>query len=177
MHLYNTLMAMGLDRRTNKAYVSLGSNLGNRKKKLSDAVQMLQEKVGSIIDSSAIYETESWGNENLPSFYNQVICISTTLSATELMKTLLQIEEQMGRKRKSSENYSSRTLDLDVIYYNNEVISEEHLQIPHPHLHKRNFVLLPLMEIARDFVHPIFNKNTAQLVAECTDTLTCRRTL
>lgn len=170
-------MAMGSDGRKNKVYISLGSNLGDRKSNLSRAIELIGKKTGKVIEQSSIYETESWGNEELPTFYNMAIQIETKLTASELMDMLLKIESEMGRKRTANKKYTSRIVDIDIIYFNNEVISLNGLEIPHPHMHKRNFVLVPLVEIAAGFIHPILKKSNTNLLNISTDKLQCKRTI
>mgnify|MGYP006189406737 CR=1 FL=1 len=170
-------MATDLDRRKNRVFISLGSNLGNKRANLEEAAVLLEKKAGEIKASSSFYETESWGNEQLPNFYNQVICLQTSKSAAELMQILLGIEDLMGRERADGSSYTSRSMDLDIIYFNKDVISEKTLKIPHPRMHQRNFVLLPLAEIAPTFIHPVFGKSSSELLAQSPDRLSCKRTI
>lgn len=169
-------MVKGLDRRKKQVYLSLGSNMGQRRKKLLKAIELIKEKAGKLMSKSSIYETESWGNTALPSFLNMVVQIETEMKAEELMQLLLTIEMELGRKRSQSGEYSSRSMDIDILYYNNGIISKDGLDIPHPHLHKRNFVLIPLVEIAPDFIHPILHKSNLDLLKSSTDLLKCKRT-
>jgi 2-amino-4-hydroxy-6-hydroxymethyldihydropteridine diphosphokinase len=146
--------------------------MGNRLENLQKALCFL-ENLGEIKKVSKIYETQAWGFEQQPNFYNQVIELETTLPATTLIQNLLEIETKMGRTRQ--QKWAERIIDLDILYFGNEIINQTdilpHLQIPHPHLHERRFVLMPLVEIAPDFEHIILKKTNQQLLNNCTDML------
>jgi len=154
----------------NEVFLCLGGNLGNRTQNLNTAKALISEVCGKITKESTIYETEAWGSSSNNKFLNQVIKIKTRTSAPELMKHMLQIEKQLGRKRGKNKN-SDRTIDIDILFFNSEIIESEDLQVPHPRLHLRKFVLLPLNQIAPKFIHPVFKKTIAQLLDECTDEL------
>ena len=151
-----------------KVYLSLGSNLGNRLANLQKAIFRIQQKVGSILDISSVYENPAIGFEG-DQFLNIVISVLTPLSPTELLDTLLQIEQYFGRVRSEDGGYSSRTLDIDIIYYGSEIINNDDLVIPHPQMQHRNFVLKPLGDIAPQFYHPVLHKDTRNLLQECKD--------
>lgn len=151
----------------NKAYLLIGGNMGDRLANLKEVIILLNEAAGSIEQASSIYETAPWGNTQQDSFLNQALLIATSHDANELLKIALGIEAKMGRIR--SIPMGPRTMDIDIIYFNNEIIETAQLTIPHPHLNKRNFVLVPLVEIAPNFVHPILNKSNSTILAECTD--------
>src|SRR5438270_16252 len=140
----------------NHAVLSLGSNIGERKENLKQAREYLVKAGCLIKKESSVYETEPWGKKDQPFFFNEVIEIETTLNAFELMFLILQIEKQMGRERK--EKWEPRIIDIDILFFNDEIIQAEHLTIPHPYLHVRDFVLMPLKEILPDFIHPVFKK-------------------
>lgn len=154
----------------NSAYLILGSNIGNSLKILEKANALIQSNVGQIIKKSSIYESAAWGNENQPNFLNQALCVSTKLSATVLLKSLLEIEEQLGRVRDGSK-WMARIIDIDILFYNTDSIVTEELKIPHPYIHERRFVLMPMQEIASEFVHPQHKKSITQLLVECPDKL------
>jgi len=151
----------------NKAYLLIGGNMGDRLANLNEAIHSIRMQVGTIEKTSAIYETAAWGFTEQPAFLNQALFVNTMLSAHELLQTLLTIENKLGRKR--AIHMGPRTIDIDVIYFNNEVLVSENLIIPHPSMYKRNFVLIPLVEIAPDFIHPVFHKGNTMLLAACTD--------
>tara|TARA_R110000782_G_scaffold163260_5_gene255351 strand:- start:180 stop:1322 length:1143 start_codon:yes stop_codon:yes gene_type:complete len=150
------------------AYLSIGSNLGNREILLQKAIFELGKKAGEIRQVSAIYETPSWGFE-AEDFLNACLEIQTLLTPENLLTAILEIEANYGRQRNNSESYQSRTLDIDIIYYEKEVIKTPSLTIPHPKLQDRKFILKPLADISPQFYHPIFNKDTRNLLQECKD--------
>jgi 2-amino-4-hydroxy-6-hydroxymethyldihydropteridine diphosphokinase len=145
----------------------IGGNIGDRLVNLENARKSIEQKCGNIQKQSSIYETEAWGFKDQPAFYNQALCIETALSPQDLMATLLAIEQAMGRERLMP--LGPRTIDLDIIYYNQTIIETPTLMIPHPRLSERNFVLAPLAEIAPDFVHPIHKKTNLVLYNDSTD--------
>ena len=147
----------------------IGGNMGDRMANLTLAKNMIQDQIGSIQIASSIYETAAWGYTNQPDFLNQVILVETELEANLLMQNLLTIERKMGRERDIP--MGPRTIDLDIIYYNNDIINNNFLTIPHPKIAERRFVLMPLVEIAAEYIHPILNKNNNTLLKECGDSL------
>jgi 2-amino-4-hydroxy-6-hydroxymethyldihydropteridine diphosphokinase len=151
-------------------YFSLGSNEGNRFSNLQQALQYIELRIGTVEKISSFYETEPWGFEDETPFINQVIRVSTELSASKILERALLIEKQLGRQRiKTSQRYSKRTLDIDILFINNETISNDSLTVPHKHLHSRKFVLEPLCEIAADFIHPSLNQSISYLNNQCQD--------
>ncbi|WP_421805415.1 2-amino-4-hydroxy-6-hydroxymethyldihydropteridine diphosphokinase [Flagellimonas sp.] len=154
--------------RKQKVYLSLGSNLGNRHANLQKAIFRIQQKAGSILDISSVYENPAVGFDGEP-FLNIVISVLTPLPPKELLDTILQIERDFGRIRNEGGGYRSRTLDIDIIYYGSEVINHDDLVVPHPHMQHRNFVLKPLADIAPQFYHPVLYKDTRNLLQECSD--------
>jgi 2-amino-4-hydroxy-6-hydroxymethyldihydropteridine diphosphokinase len=155
----------------NNAYLLIGGNMGDRLANLTSAIKAIEAHIGNIIQHSSIYETAAWGMEDQPSFLNQALLIETNFEAEDLLNNLLKIEIQMGRIR--NQPLGPRTIDLDIIFFNDQIIHSETLSIPHPHMQKRNFVLNPLNEIAPEFIHPVFNKTIHQLLIDCTDSLLC----
>ncbi len=153
--------------RKQKVYLSLGSNMGNRLATLQKAIFQIQGKTGKILDISSVYENPAVGFDG-GDFFNIVVSLLTPLEPKELLDALLQIEEDFGRKRMDS-GYSSRTLDIDIIYYGTESITNESLVIPHPQMQHRKFVLKPLSDIAPQFYHPVLEKDTRNLLQECRD--------
>lgn len=155
------------------SYLLLGSNLGNRAEYLANARNLIELFVGDIKRASAIYETLPWGVSEQPNFYNQAIAVATQLSAEELLLNLLQIEEKLGRER--SQKWQARKIDLDILYYQQDIISQTQLTVPHPQIEHRRFTLVPLVEIAPDYVHPVLQQSNAQLLAKCQDTLEVKK--
>lgn len=151
------------------AVLLLGSNLGERKDFLVRATERLSEGLGNIEKVSAFYETKSWGNEDQPDFLNQVVICQTTYSAAQSLAVCLSIEKKLGRDRK--EKWGSRTIDIDILYFDRDIIATNALKIPHPFLHERRFVLVPLCEILPDFIHPVLNVSNQELLERCTDGL------
>jgi 2-amino-4-hydroxy-6-hydroxymethyldihydropteridine diphosphokinase len=158
----------------NKVYLLLGSNLGNRQENLEKALQHISRQAGPIVTASPVYETAPWGNEKQNPFYNQAVEVHTTLAPHALMASLLVIESLLGRIR-SKEKYGPRLIDIDLLFYNDTIINTPELTLPHPYLHTRRFVLVPLNELKPDLVHPVFQKTINQLLAECPDTLAVKR--
>lgn len=157
------------------SFILLGSNLGDREAILESAVDMIEERCGSVVLMSSLYESEPWGFETENLFLNQAIGVETSLSPHDLLNELLQIEAELGRvRRENHQGYESRPIDLDVIYYDDMVIADEELIVPHPSMHKRRFVLMPLCEIAPDFIHPLFRESNRELLARCEDRLRVR---
>jgi 2-amino-4-hydroxy-6-hydroxymethyldihydropteridine diphosphokinase len=145
----------------------IGGNLGDRLANLNNAKIEIELHCGKILSSSAIYETAAWGFTEQPPFFNQALQLETTLSATELMQQLLSIELSLGRERLLP--LGPRSIDLDIIYFNNEKIQNDTVSIPHPRMEQRNFVLIPLNEIAPNYLHPILNLPTSTLLKQCKD--------
>lgn len=150
----------------NTVYLSLGSNQGDRRAWLRKAIALLEE-YGMVSKVSSLYQTAAWGLEDQPDFLNMALCMQTGSSATELLHAIQHVEQQLGRVRNIK--WGPRTLDIDILFFNNDVIDLPDLQIPHPFLSQRRFVLAPLAEITAEYVHPVLNKTVDTLLAECTD--------
>lgn len=153
----------------NEAYLCLGGNIGDRELALNQALLKITTLVGEITSKSRIYETEAWGVENQQAYLNQCVKIKTNLPHLSLINMLLSIEKELGRERKISPVYEPRIIDIDVLFFNREVINSEILIVPHPRLHLRKFVLIPLHEIAPDYLHPVLNKTIFNLLNDCED--------
>jgi 2-amino-4-hydroxy-6-hydroxymethyldihydropteridine diphosphokinase len=152
-----------------KTYLLLGGNLGDRKQNLEDALRLIEENAGKILSLSRIYETEPWGFSDQPAFYNQAVLIETHLKPEILLNNILEIEKQLGRIRYVK--WHERLIDIDIVFYEDEIIDLPGLKIPHPHLQERKFALAPLTDIAADFAHPVLNKTVKRLMEECDDEL------
>ncbi|CEN50811.1 2-amino-4-hydroxy-6-hydroxymethyldihydropteridine diphosphokinase [Capnocytophaga canis] len=153
-----------------EVYISLGSNIGDRKRFLQDAVNAINEKIGSVRNISSIYETPSWGFEG-EAFFNVCLLLKTWLTPTEVLTELLNIERQLGRVRSSlKKGYQSRCIDLDILLFDDITLNTNELTIPHPQLPNRKFVLFPLAEIASEKKHPVIQKSIATLKDETSDT-------
>ena len=156
----------------NTAYILTGGNLGDRLANLQKAKEHLDKEMGNIVISSSIYETEAWGSNDQPDFYNQVHIINTKLSAEQVMEKIVKIEERMGRVRAAKN--ASRIIDIDILFFNDDVINKGDLIIPHAEIGNRRFVLTPLNELSPGLFHPVLNKSINELLSECKDTLSVK---
>ena len=152
----------------------LGSNMGKRDEVLFHALRKIDRQVGKVVLQSAIYETAAWGFEEQNSFYNCVLCIHTEKSPEEVLNQVLSIEQQIGRVRNETK-WKERLIDIDILFYEDTVVEQENLLIPHPYLHHRKFTLIPLQEIAPELQHPVLKKSVEQLLIECEDTLEVKK--
>ena len=150
-------------------YLSIGSNLGDRLLHLQLAVGMIAYRIGEIKCLSKVVETPAWGFEG-EAFYNACLAVDTPLSPEEVLNQLLEIEEFLGRKRSEKNGYQSRTIDLDIIFYGNQVVKTNRLTLPHPRMQERNFVLAPLAEIAPAVEHPESKLTVESLLKTSEDT-------
>lgn len=153
--------------------IGLGSNLGNRLQNLSTAIDLINSNAGPVLFMSSVYETAAWGNEAMPPYLNQVLITGTIMDPITLLEALLEIENKMGRERNTK--WTSRIIDLDILFYGEKIINKSKLKIPHPHLHERKFTLVPLVEIIPEFIHPVFKKSMRQLSVICHDTLSVNK--
>jgi 2-amino-4-hydroxy-6-hydroxymethyldihydropteridine diphosphokinase len=148
-----------------KVYLSTGSSSGKRLDWLIQAAWLVQNQIGSITAFSPVYESEPWGFEADQNFFNQVLCVETLLDPEILMESILSLEAAMGRKREGS-GYASRNIDLDILFYDERIVRQENLIIPHPLLHKRGFVLEPLTLLSPERIHPVLYCSIAALSKE-----------
>ncbi len=148
------------------SFLSLGSNLGDRNRHLIDAILLLAERVGEVRRVSTFMSTKSWGYTSENDYLNAVVLVQTTLAPMELLAETQQIEIFMGRKNKTVTNYSDRIIDIDILLYNNEIIDLPQLKIPHPLMLERDFVLLHLIEIAPDLIHPVTLKQFSEYISK-----------
>lgn len=153
----------------NQVVLILGSNLDNRIELLSTACNMIFSEIGLVVKSSSIYESEPWGYESKNSFLNQVLHIETNDNPQETLDKCLLIESKLGRVRNAEGTYSDRSIDIDILLFEDLIISTTSLEIPHPRMHERRFCLEPLVEISPDWVIPTFQKTTSQVLAICPD--------
>ncbi len=152
----------------NKVFLLLGSNIEPRENYLRQAHNLISSIIGNTIAASSIYESEPHGFMSEQSFLNQVLILTTKESESDVLEKILNIELNLDRKR-SGEGYSSRTIDIDILYFNDIILNEENLTIPHPRLHERRFTLVPLCEVAKDFIHPKMKLSNYQLLQNCLD--------
>ncbi len=155
-------------------FLSLGSNIDDRLAFLQKSTDTIRDTCGNVVALSSVYETEPWGFQSFNSFLNQVIALKTDLSPSGLMEQLLTIEKHFGRERGLSNTYQSRTVDIDILYFDNMIINTALVSVPHPRLHLRKFVLVPLCEIAPEFIHPVFNCSNSELLNKLADSSAVR---
>lgn len=153
---------------SNQVYLLLGGNLGDRLNLLKQTKINIEKNIGEIVKESSIYESGPWGFESEQDFLNQVIVISTSYTPGEILQKCREIENELGRVRQSDQ-YVSRRMDIDILFFNDEIINKPDLIIPHKQLHKRRFTLEPLTEISQDFIHPGINKTLSEILRDCED--------
>ncbi len=154
-------------------FLLLGSNMGDSVQLLAEAKMQLELQVGKLLQASALYQTAAWGNTEQSDFINQVIKMETTLDPQKLLGTILAIEKEMGRLREVK--WGPRTIDIDILYYDQEVINLPELKIPHPNLHQRAFTLVPLCEIEPLWLHPVLHRTNRQLLMAIDDVLSVHK--
>lgn len=148
-------------------YLLLGSNLGSKEKNMYVARKEIQHKIGNITKTSTIYNSKPWGYVSDNNFVNQAIKVETTLAAELLLISIKEIEYKLGRKQKAGTDYEDRLIDIDIIFYNSDIINTKMLQIPHSKMTERDFVLIPLAEvIEKEFLHPVNKKTVSKLMEE-----------
>ncbi len=151
----------------NTALLHLGSNEGNRQEMIKKAIALIEKNIGNVVNKSMLYETEAWGKKDQPDFINQAIEVKTKLDALQTLNKCIELQSQLGGVKK--EKWGPRSIDIDLLFLNDKVIKNDKITLPHPEIQNRNFVLIPLMEIAGEFVHPVLNKTIEELFDECTD--------
>jgi 2-amino-4-hydroxy-6-hydroxymethyldihydropteridine diphosphokinase len=154
-----------------KVFLGIGGNIGNKENNFTHSLNLIEKRLGRIILLSAVYETSPWGFQSDNNFWNQVIYIETGLEPEKLLYEINRIETEFGRKRNAG-GYLSREMDIDILYFDNLILENETLIIPHPQIQRRLFVLAPLVEIAPDFIHPVLQLTNSQLLENCSDTST-----
>ncbi len=160
-------------KRMNRAYLLTGGNLGKRWDNLLTAFKHISDRCGKVVAQSAIYETAAWGKEDQQAFLNQVLIVETSLGPETLMQTLLDIEQQMGRVRQ--EKFGPRIIDIDILFIDDMILDSAILQLPHPAIAERRFVLVPLQELAPNFIHPVYQQRISELLAACPDRLDVKK--
>ncbi|MDO6676256.1 2-amino-4-hydroxy-6-hydroxymethyldihydropteridine diphosphokinase [Tenacibaculum sp. 1_MG-2023] len=150
-------------------YISIGTNQGDKLANIQQAINSIADKVGAVLKVASVYETASWGFDS-NNFFNTCIKVSTYLPPEQLILRLLSIEKELGRTRKNTEGYSDRLIDLDILLFDDEIIFSKTLIVPHPRMLERKFALVPLVEIARNVIHPIEKKHLYICLENCTDT-------
>ncbi len=159
----------------NFAVILLGANLGDKKQMFAQVETHITDNIGNCIKKSALYSSKAWGFESDDLFYNQVLIVETEYSAHDTLLRCQAIENKCGRVRHEQAGYESRTIDIDILYFNNDIIETDDLTIPHPLLHKRKFALVPLCEVLPEYIHPILLTSNKNLLANCEDEGTVER--
>jgi 2-amino-4-hydroxy-6-hydroxymethyldihydropteridine diphosphokinase len=149
-------------------FLGIGTNLGNRESNLKEAIARIEEYIGKVVKSSSVYETEPWGFQTGDEFLNMVVKVETKLTPSGLLGRILMTGSLSGRVR-GEKQYSSRVIDIDILLYEDLIIDEKSLKIPHPLMHERRFVMIPLCEIEPEMVHPVFKKSISSLLKSCKD--------
>ena len=152
-------------------YLSIGSNKGDKVNYIHQATSLIANSENiKLVRASTLYESEPWGDKNQPWFVNAALEVKTTLTAQEFLRRMLDIEAPLGRVRdKNTPKWSAREIDIDIIFWGNEIINDENLKVPHPYAHKRAFVIVPLLELIPDFVHPVIKKTLLDIHSELSD--------
>ena len=158
----------------NLVYLSIGTNMGDRKANIEAASQALS-KFSKVVATSSIFETEAWGDIPLNPFYNIVLAIKTKINPHDLLLACQQIEFEMGRVKQLSQVYENRVIDIDLLFFNDEIVQTNTLTIPHSLLCKRLFVLKPLVDLAPELIHPVQNKSISDLLSICDDETVVRK--
>ncbi len=153
----------------NFAVILLGANLGDKQAMFAHVEEMIVQHIGSIVKKSSYYKSPAWGFESNDSFLNQILVLETEFSAYDTLLRCQAIESKCGRTRTQNAGYESRVIDIDILYFNNDIVDSEDLIIPHPLLQQRRFALMPLVEVLPDYVHPILLKTNLQLLEVCPD--------
>ncbi|MFD2935780.1 2-amino-4-hydroxy-6-hydroxymethyldihydropteridine diphosphokinase [Spirosoma flavum] len=148
-------------------FLLLGANLGDRVQTLRRATDLVAVRVGTVVHQSSLYETAPWGLTDQPTYLNQVLAVETSLEPEDVLSRTQTIEQELGRIR--LEKWGARIIDIDILYYDQRVLQTDTLTIPHPFLHQRRFTLVPLAEIAPNFLHPILQRTSLELLEECSD--------
>ena len=154
-----------------KVFLGIGGNIGDKKANFIRAHRLIGQKLGRILAASSVYETPPWGFHAENDFWNEVVLIETRWEAEELLWRIKEIEEQFGReeRQEGEERYDSREMDIDILYFDEDFFETKTLIVPHPRLHERKFAIVPLAEIAPDFIHPLLRMDNLTLLENCRD--------
>lgn len=152
--------------------LSIGSNQGNRLENIESCIALIHQEVGTVIQVSKLYETPAWGFES-DAFYNCALLLHSTSSAQKILNQVLKVEKQLGRIRSQQEGYQSRIIDVDLIVFDDEIVDSEKLQVPHPLMQNRKFVLMPMQDLKLNWKHPVFQKSVTELIAVTPDDSVC----
>jgi 2-amino-4-hydroxy-6-hydroxymethyldihydropteridine diphosphokinase len=155
--------------KSNEVVFLLGSNLGNRKDNLSKAIHFLKNQVGDSTKTSGIYTSKAWGYKSENEFYNQVVIAESVLAPLQILKITQTIEREMGREKKTNGTYSDRLVDIDILFYANQIFNTKDLIIPHPRIQERRFTLVPLFQLLPKFQHPVLGTSIEDLLRICPD--------
>jgi 2-amino-4-hydroxy-6-hydroxymethyldihydropteridine diphosphokinase len=154
-------------------FLSLGSNVGNREANLKHAVLFLKQK-NQLLHISSVYETAPWGNADQANFLNQIVEMTSDFKPAELLVYIKEVELEMGREP-DDVRYQPRVIDIDILFYEHIIVTSQTLMIPHPHIHERRFILVPMVEIAPKFVHPVLGRTMKELLERCVDNLEVKK--
>lgn len=152
-----------------KYILLLGSNIGNKLKFINDSIELIEKRIGNVNKKSKMYKTEPWGFNSEEYFINIALEVESELNEEYVLENILRIEKEIGRKRNDHDGYQSREIDIDIIFAESKIIDSQNLKIPHPLMQERMFVLVPLVEIIPDFVHPVINKSIKKIKDDCSD--------
>jgi len=155
----------------NTIILGLGGNLGNVESTFIKAKKIIEQKVGKITHQSFIYQTQAWGETNQNDFLNQAIVLESELNPFQVLDSCLDIEKKLGRDRINGVKWKERVIDIDILFFNDEIIDTPYLKIPHPYLSQRNFVLIPLLDIIPNYIHPKLKKSIKNIKKECKDNM------
>lgn len=153
----------------NEAVLLLGTNLGDRISFLEETKRQISQNIGSILSKSHIYESASWGYKSANYFLNQVVIVDSKYTPLDIFLKTQKIEQHLGKTSNSKVKYSDRPIDIDILFFDNQIVNKENLCIPHPEIQNRRFTLIPLCDVLSNYKHPILNKNMEQLLDNCKD--------
>lgn len=157
----------------NQIILSIGTNQGDKLANIEQAINLIHSEIATVVKVSKLYESQSWGFES-DVFYNCAVLVHSCKTSEEILHEILKAEKKLGKIRSEAEGYQARIIDIDIVFFNEDIFETENLKIPHPQMQNRKFVLLPMNDLKTDFVHPILNKNTLELLKDCEDNSDCK---